>query len=135
MPRNLPATAALALLLAARVAAAVVYVDAAASGPVHNGLSWATAYTTITAAISSLTYGGEVWIRAGTYRECVTVSSCVTLYGGYLGSETATSPEGIGRSLYDFPSSKARNSRPSREKVAPFISMPQTFHPWTTSLT
>ena len=96
MLRNLFATVALALLLAARAMATVVYVDAAANGPVHNGSSWATAYTTITAAVNSLAFGGEVRIRAGTYRECITVNSYVTLYGGFLGGETAISQRLIG---------------------------------------
>ena len=96
MPRKLSATVALALLLAARAGATVVYVDAAAGGAVHNGSSWATAYTTITSAINSLAYGGEVWIRTGTYRERLTVNNYVTLYGGFLGTETATSQRLIG---------------------------------------
>jgi len=88
--------AALVTLLLASGAGAAVYVAADAPGPVHNGASWNTAFTTITAAVNSLAYGGDVWIKAGIYRECLAAKSYVNLYGGFLGFETSTSQRLIG---------------------------------------
>lgn len=75
----------------ASAGAVVVYVDAAAPGPVHNGASWGTAFTTIGAAVNSLSGSGDVWIKTGTYRERVTLKTYVSLYGGFLGYETSVS--------------------------------------------
>ncbi len=71
--------------------ATVVYVDADAPGPIHNGTSWATAYTGIGQAISATGTGSDYWIAAGTYRESVTMTQYSKLYGGFLGYETSLS--------------------------------------------
>lgn len=66
----------------------VVYVDCGARGTVHNGTSWTTAYTTITKALDSLSNGGDIWIKAGVYRERITIPNYTRIYGGFLGFET-----------------------------------------------
>ncbi len=96
MPTRFFATVALAAWLAVSAGAAVVYVDASAPGPVHNGASWSTAFRTISAGINSVAYGGDVWIKSGTYRETVRAKSYVNLYGGFLGHETSPSERIIG---------------------------------------
>lgn len=90
------AAVALATWLAVGAGAAVVYVDANAPGPVHNGASWSNAFKTISAGIDSVAYGGDVWIKSGTYRETVRAKSYVNLYGGFLGHESSPSQRIIG---------------------------------------
>ena len=54
-----------------------------------DGSSWARAKRTIQAAIDAVTAtGGEVWVQAGTYNECLTLRQFVYLYGGFTGTET-----------------------------------------------
>jgi len=76
--------------MATRVSAAV-YVDCSAPGPTHNGASWQTAFLSISQALSYLGNGGEIWVKAGTYRERLTLNTYTTLYGGFLGCETSPS--------------------------------------------
>ncbi|MEN6521082.1 MAG: right-handed parallel beta-helix repeat-containing protein [Armatimonadota bacterium] len=53
-----------------------------------DGSSWSSAKQTVQAAINATTgQGGQVWVRAGTYREAVTLLPCVHLFGGFAGSE------------------------------------------------
>lgn len=58
----------------------------------HDGLSWETAKRTVQAAINSATPniagGAQVWVKAGTYNERITLKSGVHLYGGFAGNET-----------------------------------------------
>lgn len=73
-----------------------VYVDASAPGPVHDGASWARAYRTITQALDAAPVAAEVWVRTGTYHERLSLSKHVSLYGGFLGCETAISQRLVG---------------------------------------
>ncbi len=70
--------------------AATVYVDVNASGTLHDGASWATAFQSINNALSSLPYGGDVWVKTGTYKEQLAIATYFNLYGGFLGYETTT---------------------------------------------
>ena len=55
----------------------------------NAGTSWDTAKKTVQAALDvAARTGGEVWVKAGTYRENVRVSPFVYLYGGFAGQET-----------------------------------------------
>ena len=62
---------------------------------VEDGLSWATAFTSIQAAVGAVqaTGEGEVWVAQGTYTgtgdNVVTMAEHVYLYGGFAGTETA----------------------------------------------
>lgn len=74
--------------------AATVYVRASALGPVHDGLSWTTAYSTVQAAIDASRSGDDVWVAAvpgGAYRELITLKDGVRLLGGFAGTETSES--------------------------------------------
>ncbi|HEY3268261.1 MAG TPA: choice-of-anchor Q domain-containing protein [Armatimonadota bacterium] len=89
------------------------YVDQRAQGPVHDGLSWATAFPTVQEGcfVAGAGGGGEVWVAAGTYVEGrivypgldsisdhlytgfdlvqgIVVYPGVALYGGFAGDET-----------------------------------------------
>ncbi len=90
--------AASALLCAAMTAttlAAVIYVNAAATGA-NNGSSWANAYTSLQTALGAAIASDELWVVAGTYKPTSdgdrTVSfdlkNGVGIYGGFVGTET-----------------------------------------------
>ena len=58
----------------------------------NNGSSWALAKKTMQAGINSAAVvGGEVWVKAGTYLEQISLKAHVYIYGGFAGSEIARS--------------------------------------------
>ena len=57
----------------------------------HDGFSWAKAKRTVQAAINASVSGDEIWVKYGTYTECITLKDGVKLYGGFAGTETARS--------------------------------------------
>lgn len=74
---------------------AQVYVKADAAG-LDDGTSWADAYTDLQTALDA-TSSGEIWVANGVYKPITTVgdttaqfsvSSNVSLYGGFVGTET-----------------------------------------------
>jgi parallel beta-helix repeat protein len=83
----------------------VVYVDKANDSGSEDGVSWATAFSSIQAGInaSAASGGGDVWVAQGVYDEArtsdphgggkntgsVMMKDWVHLYGGFSGSETA----------------------------------------------
>ncbi|MHB9038787.1 MAG: right-handed parallel beta-helix repeat-containing protein [Armatimonadota bacterium] len=77
------------LIFALPACSAVIYVNPQAPGPAHNGTSWQTAYTTITAALNSISSGGTVWVREGVYPERIVLKTYQNIYGGFLGFETS----------------------------------------------
>lgn len=86
--RPISGVLAIVLLSAAASHATVRYVAVTGSGT--DGLSWATAYKTIDAAVdaTSLADGDEIWVKQGTYGTGATlyVEKAVKIYGGYTGS-------------------------------------------------
>jgi parallel beta-helix repeat protein len=54
----------------------------------NDGLSWAAAKRTVQAGINAASYGGDVWVKAATYLERITLKNGVALLGGFAGSET-----------------------------------------------
>ncbi len=70
----------------------IYYVDASATGA-NNGLSWADAYPTLSAALTAAPAGSEFWVAAGTYHPPTTSSALVldwgdAIYGGFAGNES-----------------------------------------------
>ncbi len=57
----------------------------------NDGLSWATAKRTVTAALQTALPGDQVWVRYGVYVERITLKDGVSLYGGFRGDETSLS--------------------------------------------
>ena len=64
--------------------AATVYVSGGAPGPVHNGLSWETAFLKIQEGINAAVAGDNVWVSGGTYYEGIALKDGVALYGGFF---------------------------------------------------
>jgi hypothetical protein len=69
--------------------AAVVYVDADAAGPLHDGDSWETAFLTVQDGVNQAAArgGGQVWVAEGIYVENIRLGPGVLLYGGFAGGE------------------------------------------------
>jgi len=72
------------------------FVDPASPGPLHNGTSWATAHTTLTAALAVAVSGDQIWLADGTYVPTTTtdrnvafiIPSGVKVFGGFDGFGT-----------------------------------------------
>jgi len=75
---------------------AVIYVDAEAAGPVHDGSSWCQGYTELYDALAVATEGTTIRVADGTYKPDVgsvsyprdatfVLLSAVTIEGGYAG--------------------------------------------------
>lgn len=55
----------------------------------NDGSSWTLTKRTVQAAIEAASaYGGDVWVRAGTYNERIQLRNYAMVYGGFAGSET-----------------------------------------------
>lgn len=57
-----------------------------------SGNTWTDSFHSITAAINDAVSGDEIWVAGDAdnpYRECITLTSGVALYGGFDGSEIA----------------------------------------------
>ncbi len=63
-----------------------VNVSAPAGG---DGRSWATAVNSISYPSWSCVPGDEIWAASGTYPECVSLADGLSLYGGFVGTETS----------------------------------------------
>ena len=67
-------------------------VNAANISGTENGLSWATAFTSIQAAMATIDEG-EIWVAAGHYTGAadpvVTMRGDLHLYGGFAGTENS----------------------------------------------
>lgn len=65
----------------------------ASTGNNADGSSWANAYTTIKAALSTAVSGDEIWVQQGTYTIVSEATQLnfkegVNVYGGFVGTET-----------------------------------------------
>jgi predicted outer membrane repeat protein len=73
----------------------LIYVDADAAGPTHDGQSWLTAYMDLQDGLSVAASGDEVWVAEGVYKPtdaagrtaAFTLTDGVRLYGGFEGGE------------------------------------------------
>ena len=69
------------------------YVDTDSPGPIHDGLSWATAYDDLSLAIASAARNSRILVADGTYRPTLTadrsvsfqLAPTVSILGGYAG--------------------------------------------------
>jgi beta-lactam-binding protein with PASTA domain len=94
---------------------AVLRVNAASSASAPDGLTWATAYSTLQAAVDRAGFGAEIWVVQGTYTssydadQVLRLKPCVTVHGGFTGVETsrdARSPD-VSATIID-----GQNARP-----------------------
>jgi hypothetical protein len=82
--------AILSLLAASIAMSATIYVKTDGNDS-NDGLSWDTAKQTVQAAIDGAGFGDQIWVKRGTYVQCITMKSGVALYGGFAGNETSLS--------------------------------------------
>lgn len=69
----------------------VIRVKADASGPMHDGQSWDTAYLTLPEAVRTSIYGDEIWVAKGIYTGTTSLARKLSIYGGFAGFETSRS--------------------------------------------
>ncbi len=83
----------------------LLYVDADATSPTPNGLSWTTAYTSLQVALfATVPAGDEIWVAEGIYypdeggywpdndrQANFALKNGVEIYGGFAGTETERS--------------------------------------------
>lgn len=60
-----------------------------AIGGTGDGSSWNNAAPSVTAVVSGLLSGDEIWVSKGTYSGTYTTHNGVSLYGGFSGNETS----------------------------------------------
>jgi hypothetical protein len=90
--------AILFMVSASAARAAVLYVDASATGS-NNGTSWADAFTTLPPALAAANSNDEIWVAAATYKPAtasdrtvsIALKNAVGVYGGFDGTETQRS--------------------------------------------
>lgn len=128
-------------LVAMTAAADVWYVDKSNDSGTEDGLAWATAFTTIQAAINAAEMYGEVWVAEGVYDEVrisvmhdppedtgsLVMKDGVLLYGGFAGTEL----DRLERAAWCIALSTAPVPDPGRRPVT--WSSPLTTRPWTAS--
>jgi hypothetical protein len=66
---------------------AVLRVSPEATGEPVDGITWNTAFRSITNALAAAQAGDELWVGAGTYPGGLVVPDRVALYGGFAGTE------------------------------------------------
>jgi hypothetical protein len=75
--------------------AATLYV--AQDGDGTSGLTWETAFTTVSAGLAASASGDEVWVKAGDYQEHVSIPQfAIALRGGFEGTESDPEEREIG---------------------------------------
>ncbi len=92
----------LAALVASASARAVIFVDAAATGA-GTGTSWADAFVAVQPALNAAQAGDQVWVAAGRYVGCITLTEGVALYGGLAGTEDPASFDLVTRDVRAHP--------------------------------
>ncbi len=101
-PQSMSFTKTDAFTVTSGTSADKVYVDADSTAPSPDGLSWATAYSSLADGLQAAAgYGAsQIWVADGTYKPTTgtdrTISfelmSGVAVYGGYSGSGTTRDP-------------------------------------------
>jgi predicted outer membrane repeat protein len=74
----------------------LIYVNDDAPGSVHDGSSWANAFTSLQSALTAASSGMEIWVAEGNYKpttdadrtKTFQLKSGVKVYGGFAGTES-----------------------------------------------
>ncbi len=77
----------LVLLISTFSQAATLHVSQQGSGT--DGLSWETAFVTISDALTASATGDHIWVREGVYPETLVLQDGVQVYGGFAGTESS----------------------------------------------
>ena len=65
--------------------------DSPYNGP---GNDWEHAWHSVADGLTHVTEGDELWVAAGVYSECVTLTDDAAVYGGFVGDETSRDQRG-----------------------------------------
>ena len=101
--KNLFMVLSLVFVFSLNLYSGIKYVNSNASG-LNDGTTWANAYTSFQSALTAATSGDQIWVAKGTYKPSSAYDltntsryyhfrmiNGVTIYGGFAGTETATS--------------------------------------------
>ncbi|MCB9766824.1 MAG: hypothetical protein H6752_01415 [Candidatus Omnitrophica bacterium] len=112
MPRFLFLLIAVLLFSVETLPAKTLHV--AQSGNGGDGLTWETAFPTVTEAISNATHDDHIWVKEGLYIENVVLIPGVFLYGGFVGTESTDEFD-----LRDWKEQTTILSGPSSSDISP----------------
>ena len=79
----------------------VYYVDSSKPDNTGDGLSWANAKKNVWAGVHATTSPHQVWVKAGTYSETISMysTSDVEVYGGFAGTETSREQRSVAENV------------------------------------
>jgi hypothetical protein len=86
--RTCPLIAVLCGLLLSPSSPEAKIIRVALDGSGADGMSWETAYITVSAGIVNAVSGDAIWVKEGLYAEAIDLKSGVGIYGGFVGIET-----------------------------------------------
>jgi len=90
IPRSRYIYVSLVLFVLAGEPADARIIRVSSTGDGSNGTSWDTAFNRVADALDAAEYGDAIWVNAGSCNESIELVDGVSLYGGFIGTETDT---------------------------------------------
>ena len=86
-PNNTPLLFLIALFVSFHPADGKTLYVKTDGNPAGDGLSWETAFDTVSGAIAASASGDQIWVASGTYNESSELNEGLSLFGGFKGME------------------------------------------------
>ncbi len=75
-----------------------------------TGETWSTSFKRVSSALTAATSGDQIWIASGTYFESINLKPSLSLYGGFIGSETSLNQRNLSKNSTTIDGSTANTS-------------------------